>query len=224
MKYIIYKTTCLVNNKIYIGKHKTNKLADSYLGSGSILKLAIEKYGKDKFKREILFECLSEDEANRLEAEIVDEVFIARLDTYNIMLGGAGGFTYINSTRQNIYKGHDKQCKSAIKLAQQAATKKINELKKDKKLYNEYKQKISNSVKLFYKHGGKNGFAGKTHTNKTKKILSEKSSIHQKGTGNSQYGTCWIYSDDSRQTIKIKKNELTSYINNGWIKGRKLNF
>ncbi len=23
MKYIVYKTTCLVNGKIYIGKHKT---------------------------------------------------------------------------------------------------------------------------------------------------------------------------------------------------------
>lgn len=26
MKYIVYKTTCLINNKIYIGVHKTEKL------------------------------------------------------------------------------------------------------------------------------------------------------------------------------------------------------
>ena len=35
MKYIIYKTTCLVNNKIYVGVHKTENpdVFDGYLGN-----------------------------------------------------------------------------------------------------------------------------------------------------------------------------------------------
>lgn len=55
MYHIVYLTTNLVNNKIYIGVHSTYDLNDDYLGSGFALKKAINKYGKEKFKREILF-------------------------------------------------------------------------------------------------------------------------------------------------------------------------
>lgn len=36
MKYIVYKTTCLVNNKIYVGVHQTYNpdIFDGYLGRG----------------------------------------------------------------------------------------------------------------------------------------------------------------------------------------------
>lgn len=43
--YIIYKTTNLINDKIYVGKHNTS-VNDGYLGSGKILKQSIKKYGK----------------------------------------------------------------------------------------------------------------------------------------------------------------------------------
>lgn len=48
----IYKTTNLINGKIYIGKStKNNK---NYLGSGRTLLKAIKKYGRENFKREII--------------------------------------------------------------------------------------------------------------------------------------------------------------------------
>jgi hypothetical protein len=53
--YTIYKTTNLINGKIYIGKHETSDLNDTYMGSGKVLMNAIKKYGKDSFKKEILF-------------------------------------------------------------------------------------------------------------------------------------------------------------------------
>ena len=52
MKYIIYKTTNLINNNIYIGQHATEDINDNYLGSGVALLSDIKKYGKDNFNKE----------------------------------------------------------------------------------------------------------------------------------------------------------------------------
>lgn len=38
--HIIYKTTDLINNKIYVGMHSTDNLNDGYLGSGWIQECA----------------------------------------------------------------------------------------------------------------------------------------------------------------------------------------
>ena len=88
MYYTIYKTTNIVNNKIYIGKHETDNLDDGYLGSGTWLKNSINKYGSDKFIKEILYIFKTYKEMNDMESKIVDEDFIRRKDTYNIMPGG----------------------------------------------------------------------------------------------------------------------------------------
>jgi hypothetical protein len=40
------------------------------------------------------------------------------------------------------------------------------------------------------------------------------------GEKNSQYGTCWITKEGINKKIKI--DELDFYIENNWIKGRKL--
>lgn len=90
MYHFIYKTTNLINGKIYIGAHSTDNINDSYLGSGSILHKAITKYGRESFQREIIHFCETPDELYQLESEIVNEEFIARDDVYNVTLGGGG--------------------------------------------------------------------------------------------------------------------------------------
>lgn len=104
MKHIIYKTTNNVNNKIYIGKHSTFDIHDEYLGSGKLLTKAIKKYGINNFSKEILHICASADEAFILEAQIVNEEFVARTDTYNIKVGGFGGWDHVNSKVQVKFK------------------------------------------------------------------------------------------------------------------------
>lgn len=64
-------------------------------------------------------------------------------------------------------------------------------------------------------------WCGRKHTDSTKRKIGEKNS-KQKGVKNSQYGTCWIYNSETHENKKIKKEELTEHINNGWVKGRKI--
>lgn len=54
-----------------------------------------------------------------------------------------------------------------------------------------------------------------------KMCLTHKSNKDQQGERNSQYGTCWVYNE--KGNIKIKKEELQEYLNNGYIKGRVIN-
>ena len=87
---IIYKTTNLVNGKIYIGKH--SKSDDIYLGSGKLLIMAIEKYGRENFIREIIDQSEDINELNEKEIYWIDKYNSRdRSIGYNIANGGQGG-------------------------------------------------------------------------------------------------------------------------------------
>ncbi len=76
----VYKTTNLINGKTYVGKHRRSYFDKKYYGSGKHLKSAINKYGIENFKVEVLEWCNSNKElANK-------EVFYIKLlkPEYNI--------------------------------------------------------------------------------------------------------------------------------------------
>lgn len=90
-QYYIYKTTNLINHKQYIGKHY-GELDDSYLGSGTLLKKAIEKYGKQNFIKDILYIAKDNDEANIKEKEFIKIYNAVESELfYNLHEGGDGG-------------------------------------------------------------------------------------------------------------------------------------
>jgi hypothetical protein len=91
MFHCVYKTTNLVNGKIYIGVHSTKNIEDSYIGSGKGILKAIKKHGRDNFKKEILLILKTAKSAYIWEELIVNQHFIQRADTYNYVLGGKGG-------------------------------------------------------------------------------------------------------------------------------------
>jgi len=88
--FTVYQIKNTINNKIYVGVHKTKNPNDSYLGSGLHIKRAIQKYGKESFTKSILFEYNNSIDAYLKESQIVNNDFIKRTDTYNLMLGGFG--------------------------------------------------------------------------------------------------------------------------------------
>ena len=101
----IYKTTNLINGKIYIGKHKVknNKFDESYYGSGIHLKNAINFYGKQNFIVEVVEWCETPEMLNEKEIFYIKEFSSTDADIgYNLQLGGVGGWEYINSRPELI--------------------------------------------------------------------------------------------------------------------------
>ena len=218
--YTVYKITNLINGKIYIGAHKTNNLDDGYMGSGLALKRAIHKYGVENFNKEYIAIFDNSKEMFDMEAELVNEAFVKDEFTYNIKLGGCGGFDYINSKKLNLYglNGHNlNSLKNLINTKDW-----INSLSEDE--YVKHCNKLSEGAKNHYKNGGENPFKNKTHSEETKRKIGEANSNHQQGKFNSQYGTMWIYNLELKQSKKIKKGEFPEYESLGWLKGRKIKF
>ena len=91
----IYLTTNLINNKIYIGKHKSTDFDKNYYGSGKIFVKALKKYGKENFKVEVLQICNSEEQLNKAEKYWINEYRKNKLyEMYNLSDGGEGGCMY----------------------------------------------------------------------------------------------------------------------------------
>lgn len=105
MYHTIYLTTNIFNQKKYIGKHSTEDLDDCYLGSGRALKMAIKKYGRETFTKEILFVFDTEEEMDRKEIEMVNESIARDPQYYNMSPGGEGGDVLKFSEDKRITKG-----------------------------------------------------------------------------------------------------------------------
>ncbi len=91
----IYKTTCLINGKIYIGQSsKISETTKFYYGSGVSFCLAIKKYNKKNFLKEIL----KDDIQTQQLLDTWEMIFIKKFNScddkigYNIMPGTTNGF------------------------------------------------------------------------------------------------------------------------------------
>ena len=204
MFYTIYKITNTINNKYYIGMHKTKNLDDGYMGSGKLLKRAIKKHGIDNFTKEILFVFDNELDMITKEKELV----VVSENTYNLCEGGKGGFGYINRNGLDTGKRNPKSIEQKNKL-------RISML--GRKLTKKHINKIVNGLNLYYKNNN-NSFKDKKHTEETKKKISLKLKLIRQGSNNPQHGTMWITNGIDNK--KIKKDLDT--IPDGWYKGRKI--
>jgi len=220
MNYLIYKITNTVNNKIYIGCHKTKEVDDGYMGSGKILKRAIEKYGIDNFHKEILHNFDKSEDMFFMESELVNEDFVKDQTNYNLKEGGIGGFDYINA---NKLQDPTTWSVDARKRHQQngkvQGTKQVEG--KDGMFGWTTEERQANNINarnVMLKKYPNGPFFKKHHTDETKNAISKKAKDRLKDpTKNSQFGTMWITNEI--ESKKIKKDQP---IPDGFRKGRKM--
>ena len=205
--HYIYKTTCLITNKYYIGMHSTDDLDDGYMGSGKRIWHSLKKYGRENHQKEILEFLPTRKDLKQREAELVNEELINHVMCMNLQTGGGGGL---------INEEH------GLRLAA-AGTAKLKELFADKE--SEWSKNFIQGRKEWMtlhnqtKWGlGNKSFTGKQHSAETKAKMSESMQGKQSGASNSQYGKCWI--TNGTESKKIYKGDT---IPDGWKLGRVIN-
>jgi group I intron endonuclease len=111
----IYKTTNLINGKIYVGK-KESDFDPSYLGSGLLINKAILKYGIENFIVEQIDDSESVEDLNKKEKFWISELCAQDIAIgYNICEGGEGGDTFSNNpNKEEIRKKHSLANKGRI--------------------------------------------------------------------------------------------------------------
>lgn len=140
--HYIYLITNLLNKKTYIGQRKC--LIDilperdiSYMGSGKLIKLAINKHGVENFNKDILAICSTRDVANILEIEYIKLYREIGKAEYNIADGGviSQNEKMIETIRESVIK-HYNSPEGLI------TRKKLSESCKGRKLSDETKRKL----------------------------------------------------------------------------------
>ena len=229
--HYIYKTTCTITNKYYLGMHSTDNLLDGYMGSGKRLGYSIRKHGRENHVCEILEHYFTREWLREREAELVNADQLIDPRCMNLKLGGEGGWDHIRTSFEHIEWVKQGRQKTDAILKQKGISKTdLGKMAHTACLKN--KKGVAYDLDLKYKHNFKYNKTFQQSGNSVesrKKAAIKISASHatnswQVGENNSQYGKCWIYSLTEQKSIKISKDQLSEYIGLGWMLGRKMKF
>lgn len=151
--HIIYKTTCMVTGKWYIGMHSTDNLDDGYMGSGTVISRSIKKYGKENHKIEILEFVKSRSELQIREEQILTKELRQNPLCMNIRSGGTGNAPFTALTEET-------KAKMSVSLKRMWAELKASGFKRPKQ-----------TPEVIAKRAEKN--RGKIRTAETKQLMSK---------------------------------------------------
>lgn len=187
----IYITTNSVNGKKYIGQKKSDKfLGESYLGSGKILRKAINKYGIENFKVELIEEVIGDKNSlNEREMFWISYYNAVESDMfYNIHPDGSGGATYghlghkvsdenkafYKEFHSNRFKNNPDLCKAASernkkRFSNPVEREKISKAVKELWSNENYRRHMSDAHK-----GQISPMKGKHHSLETREKISNK--------------------------------------------------
>lgn len=197
LRFVIYRATCVINKKVYIGK--TNNFMErkrKHLGKDNrcpAFKNAINKYGKDNFVWDILSETNDECEAYRLETSMISLLNATnKRHGYNLSDGG-GGVTGYHAGDNNPAKRPDVRHKLSIGRMGIVFTE-------------EHRRNLSKA---------KLGKKRPPHTEETK----QKMRLAALGEKNHNTGKKWITNGDTDMIVNLE--DMKHLLKNGWVAGRK---
>lgn len=209
---IIYKTTNLINGKIYIGQDCHND--PNYYGSGICLNNSLKKYGKENFKKEIICECATKEELDEKEKYWIKELKSKFPNGYNLTDGGGGnlGYKMSEETKNKISKGNKGKVRSDDfkkkvglffkgKPKSEEQNRKNSESQIGEKNHMYGKKCPEHSKRMKEKMKGNKYFLGHKHTEETKLKIGEGS----KGIKNGFFGK--HHSEETKNKIR-EKNKL----------------
>lgn len=220
----IYKTTNTVNNKIYIGQHKSEKFDESYIGSGKSFSMAVKKYGKENFVCEIVEACESRDSLN--EREIYWISYYGSKDPsigYNLADGGnywsCGFHDGMLGKKQSDYQ---KECARRANTGKQVSEETRKKMSEASKLRTSYPAKnkgrvwVSDGVSQTIvdvedaKRLEAEGFKLNSRVPKTEKEIQEIRDKYKNGT----------YVNKDGKDIFISNSDLSYYESLGYSVGK----
>ncbi len=234
--FVIYQITNFIDGKIYIGAHVTYNVNDKYMGSSKYLKRDMKELGRQNFKKDILHVFDNKNDMIKMEAEIVNQKFCHREDTYNRMIGGISDWSVLgmvsvkdkNGNYSLVYK-NDPRYLSGKLISNMTGIDHIKGRVFVKDKYNNGFWVIKDDPRylsgelIHYLKGlsqhENSSWQGKHHKKESKDAIG-KANSKKIGSLNSQFGTCWIIKE--KENKKIKKEDLEIYLQQGWIKGRKM--
>lgn len=196
----IYKTTDLLNGKIYIGQHHKNKFDKYYIGSGRKLLLRLKQIGRKNFKTEILEWC-------ETQKELCDKE-IYWIKHYN-SVDSKIGYNIIDSSFEEIKSSKKYYCRGLITYCNEKLQKEIR-LYPDEEVpegfvkgrlpfSDDWKKKVG-------RHGENNGMYG----------------VHRFGKQNPCYGRKWCYNPKTMESRYLKpEEELPDGFVYGYVKNKK---
>ncbi len=215
--HFIYKTTCSVNQRYYIGMHSTDDLNDGYLGSGTYLSRSIRKHGREHFSMEILELLPSRVRLKEREREIVTEQVLADPLCMNLKVGGEGGFTLSKSQ----YKARNRKCTDALlKRFEDPEFRQgfVDEMTaRNTKMWTDDPKLMTERAVNQLKHRHEGGW---NHAQETK----DKIATQVAGAKNGMSGLKWMYNMSLKLSKRFDKHEIFDALERGWLYGRRMKF
>jgi len=201
----IYKTTNLINGKIYIGQSvQCSKESKTYLGSGIYFTAALKKYKRKNFKKEIIEEYDYYDQKLLDEREIFwIKEFNARDKEigYNLDDGGKGHHPYLNKTKEEQQETFIK-----LSLASKKAWQKVLDTYSEDKLKDLYNIKRQIALDFW-----------KSQTKQQKQEIYDKISYSLKSQSEKiAQKTKENWSNKTEEEKQQIKNKISNSLNDFW--------
>jgi group I intron endonuclease len=199
-RYVIYKITNSVNNKVYIGKtictlcSRINKHKYDSIRKNSYLYTAIRKYGWDCFSCNILEKCVDRGHLNEREIYWIDLYDSTnKKNGYNLHPGGTGGSCYHKLTKeqQKAYGAKISSKNTGKHIHDEEWKIMMSKKMKGRVITKETKERIADALRDGYKTGRIKkpttlppSMKGKKHTEQAKSRMSQS---HKGVTWNEKY-------------------------------------